>query len=48
MRMSERQKNARAEIDGRLANHLTYRRGKARPFRDTSPNRLQMIVQGTD
>ncbi len=47
-RRSQRQQDAAAEIEGRLAERLTYRRGRARPFRDTHAHRLHMIAQGID
>lgn len=47
-RKSQRQQDAVVEIEGRLAERLTYRRGSARPFRDTHPHRLQMIAQGIE
>jgi hypothetical protein len=47
-RKSQRQQDASAELEGRFAERLTYRRGQARPFRDTHPHQLQMIAKGID
>ncbi len=47
-RKSQRQQDALAELEGRFAERLTYRRGEVRPFRDTHPHRLQMIAKGID
>jgi len=47
-RKSQRQQDALTELEGRLAERRTYRRGYARPFRDTNAHRLHMIAQGIE